>query len=100
MWHRGPDPTIGLLDERLVDLAGDELTFAEWFARWDAGSRAVIVDRLALPSRFGPEIGMHSQPLDGQGREHFTRDAGTSRAGSGGAAKLGRDHDHERAAGN
>ncbi len=46
--HRGPDPTIGLLDERLVGLAGDELTFAEWFARWDAGSRAVIVDRLAL----------------------------------------------------
>ena len=44
------------LDARLDDLAGDELTFAEWFTRWDSGPRPLIVDRVALNrAGFGPK---------------------------------------------
>ncbi len=46
------DEVISSLDLRLDESTGDELTFAEWFARWDSGPRAVIVDRLSL-SRAG-----------------------------------------------
>ena len=45
-----------LLDERLDESPGGELTFAEWFARWDSGPRAPIVDRLSLSrTGFGPK---------------------------------------------
>ncbi len=58
---RGSDEAIRSLDDRLGESGGDELTFAEWFARWDAGPRAVIVDRLSLyRAGFGSEVGMHS----------------------------------------
>ncbi len=44
------------LDERLDESIGGELTFAEWFARWDSGPRALIVDRLSLSrAGFGPK---------------------------------------------
>ena len=44
------------LDARLEEAAGDELTFAEWFTRWDSGPRPVLVDRVALARQgFGPK---------------------------------------------
>ena len=58
---RGPtdrisDELMRSLDERLEESAGGELTFAEWFSRWDSGSRAVIVDRLSLSAAgLGPK---------------------------------------------
>ena len=55
----GPDPdarVLSALDDRLADSAGDELTFAEWFARWDTDARPLIVDRVALNrAGFGPK---------------------------------------------
>lgn len=36
------------LDGRLGRPAPEDLTFAEWFSRWDAGPTPVLVDRLAL----------------------------------------------------
>ena len=47
---------ISTLDLRLDESTGDEWTFAEWFARWDSGPRAVIIDRLGLNrAGFGPK---------------------------------------------
>jgi hypothetical protein len=44
------------LDARLDDLAGLELTFAEWFTRWDSGARPLLVDRVALEREgLGPK---------------------------------------------
>jgi hypothetical protein len=59
LWRRGWEllrgPTDGMsdelmrsLDQRLDESAGGELTFAEWFSRWDSGPRAVIIDRISL----------------------------------------------------
>ena len=44
------------LDLLLVDSASDELTFAEWFSRWDSGPRPILIDRVSLSSAgFGPK---------------------------------------------
>ncbi len=44
------------LDDMLVDSPSDELTFAEWFSRWDSGPRPIVIDRLSLSSAgFGPK---------------------------------------------
>ena len=49
------DDTFRLLGDRLADSVSAELTFAEWFSRWDAGPWPVIIDRVALSSAgFGP----------------------------------------------
>ena len=43
------------LDARVAADSGDELTLAEWFARWDAGRWPLAIDRLALAeARLGP----------------------------------------------
>src|SRR5262249_43052469 len=43
------------LDEQLDLSAQGELTLAEWFSRWDAGQRPIVIDRLALGSAgLGP----------------------------------------------
>ena len=47
---------LSSLDDRLVDSTGEELTFAEWFTRWDSGPRPLIVDRVSLNrAGFGPK---------------------------------------------
>ena len=47
---------LRLVDDRLADSLSAELTFAEWFSRWDAGSWPVVVDRVALSSAgLGPK---------------------------------------------
>ena len=47
---------LRVLDLRLVDLVSDELTFAEWFCRWDAGPWPIVVDRISLSSAgYGPK---------------------------------------------
>ena len=47
---------LRLLDDRLADSVSAELTFAEWFSRWDAGPWPVVVDRIALGSAgLGPK---------------------------------------------
>jgi hypothetical protein len=44
-----------VLDNHLADPTADELSFAEWFSRWDSGPWPVVIDRLALYSAgFGP----------------------------------------------
>jgi hypothetical protein len=44
------------LDDKLVDSASDELTFAEWFSRWDSGPRPILIDRVSLNfAGFGPK---------------------------------------------
>jgi hypothetical protein len=44
------------LDDKLVDPAADEMTFAEWFSRWDSGPRPIVIDRVALDAAgFGPK---------------------------------------------
>jgi hypothetical protein len=57
------------LNNLLLAPPSDELTFAEWFSRWDSGALPVVVDRLALhsaglgprsqcvPSRVGADLG-------------------------------------------
>jgi hypothetical protein len=53
-----PDPAGRLrqLDGRLGRPAPDELTFAEWFTRWDSGPWPVVIDRLALSAAgLGPK---------------------------------------------
>ena len=82
------DELMRSLDERLDESAGDELTFAEWFARWDSGPRAVIIDRLSLYRAWvGAEVGVQSEPLGGEARGHFARDARTTRPGAGGVSE-------------
>ena len=39
---------LRLLDDKLADTAAAELTFAEWFSRWDSGPWPVVIDRVAL----------------------------------------------------
>jgi hypothetical protein len=44
------------LDDRIGRPAPDELSFAEWFSRWDAGPWPVVIDQLALGSAgLGPK---------------------------------------------
>ncbi len=53
---RGQDGEFyAALDERLGAVRSEELTFAEWFTRWDSGPRPLVVDRLALDAAgLGP----------------------------------------------
>jgi hypothetical protein len=64
---RGPDgDTVNRLDDALSKVTAAELTFAEWFTRWDSPAMPLVIDRLAvssigygprspcLPSREGP----------------------------------------------
>jgi len=47
---------LRVLDDRLVDSVSAELTFAEWFSRWDSGPWPVVIDRVSLDSAgFGPK---------------------------------------------
>ena len=44
------------LDSQLAQGVPDELTFAEWFTRWDSGPWPIVIDRLALNSAgLGPK---------------------------------------------
>jgi hypothetical protein len=53
--HRDRE-VLRLLDDRLADSVSAELTFAEWFSRWDAGPWPVVIDRVALGSAgLGPK---------------------------------------------
>ncbi|APW64015.1 hypothetical protein [Paludisphaera borealis] len=57
---RRPTPVLGeeglrALDEQLTNAASRELTFSEWFTRWDSGSFPVVIDRLSLVAEgYGP----------------------------------------------
>ena len=65
------DETLRRLDETLAGTSFEELTFAEWFTRWDSGTTPLIIDRLALSaaghgprSRCTPNrVGPRGQPL-------------------------------------
>ncbi|MBV8126359.1 MAG: hypothetical protein JO114_01695 [Planctomycetaceae bacterium] len=65
------DETLRWLDETLAGTSAEELTFAEWFTRWDSGTTPLIIDRLALSaagrgprSRCTPNrVGPRGQPL-------------------------------------
>ena len=47
---------LRVLDDRLVDSVSAELTFAEWFSRWDSGPWPVVIDRVSLSSAgLGPK---------------------------------------------
>jgi len=47
---------LRVLDHQLVDSASAELTFAEWFTRWDSGPLPVVIDRVSLNSAgLGPK---------------------------------------------
>ncbi len=51
----GPLDGLALLDGRLGRPPADELSFSEWFARWDAGPWPILLDRVALGSAgLGP----------------------------------------------
>ncbi|MGA9922826.1 MAG: hypothetical protein WBQ29_05435 [Isosphaeraceae bacterium] len=65
------DEILRRLDETLAGTPSEELTFAEWFTRWDSGTTPLIIDRLALSaaghgprSRCTPNrVGPRGQPL-------------------------------------
>ena len=65
------DETLRRLDETLAGTSSEELSFAEWFTRWDSGTTPLIIDRLALSaaghgprSRCTPNrVGPRGQPL-------------------------------------
>ena len=47
---------LGTLDGLLSLANSDELTFAEWFTRWDSGPLPIVIDRLAIGSAgLGPK---------------------------------------------
>jgi hypothetical protein len=47
--------TLRRLDDVLSPISGEELTFAEWFARWDIPTHPLFIDRLALNAAgYGP----------------------------------------------
>jgi hypothetical protein len=39
---------LRILDDRLTTSVSGEMTFAEWFSRWDAGPWPVVIDRVSL----------------------------------------------------
>ena len=43
-----PADRLGQLDGRLGRPAPENLSFAEWFSRWDSGPWSIVVDRLAM----------------------------------------------------
>ncbi|MGP0062350.1 MAG: hypothetical protein ACLQGP_01945 [Isosphaeraceae bacterium] len=48
--------SLRTLDAQLEQGMGNELTFAEWFTRWDSGDRPIVIDRLALNAAgLGPK---------------------------------------------
>ena len=50
------ESVLRLLDEKLADRAPTELTFVEWFSRWDSGPWPVVIDRVALTAAgLGPK---------------------------------------------
>src|SRR5207247_7726976 len=52
----GDAAQLRALDDQLLQTPADELTFAEWFCRWDSGDWPVVIDRLALNSAgLGPK---------------------------------------------
>jgi hypothetical protein len=53
---RVPSPeTLQQLDDGLSASSSEELTFAEWFARWDSPTHPLLIDRFALSSSgYGP----------------------------------------------
>ena len=54
--RRQDEDVLRLLDDRLADSVSAELTFAEWFSRWDSGPWPVVIDRIALSSAgLGPK---------------------------------------------
>ncbi len=53
------------LDDRLSGGAFADLTFAEWFSRWDSGPWPVVVDRLALGA---VGVGPKSQCISASGK--------------------------------
>jgi len=46
--RKASEETLHRLDLALASTSSEELTFAEWFARWDSGTIPLIIDRLAL----------------------------------------------------
>jgi hypothetical protein len=64
------------LDDRLVNLASDDLSFGEWFTRWDAGSRPVVIDRLSLDlAGLGPKSPCVLNRLANQDRSTISKAA-------------------------
>jgi hypothetical protein len=63
------------LDDRIRGTGPDELSFAEWFSRWDSGPWPIVIDRLALgsaglgpksscaPGRLPPDRRLYAQAL-------------------------------------
>ena len=50
------DETLRRLDETLAGALSEDLTFAEWFTRWDSGTMPLLIDRLALSGAgLGPK---------------------------------------------
>jgi hypothetical protein len=53
---RQDEDVLRPLDDRLADPVAAELTFAEWFSRWDSGRWPVVIDRIAFQSAgLGPK---------------------------------------------
>ncbi len=46
--HSPSEETLRQLDEVISSLFSQELSFADWFTRWDSGTTPLVVDRLAL----------------------------------------------------
>ena len=54
--HPKNEQVLRLLDDKIADREAAELTFAEWFTRWDSGEWPVIIDREALSALgLGPK---------------------------------------------
>ncbi len=54
--HAKNEQVLRLLDDKIADREAAELTFAEWFSRWDSGQWPVIIDRVALSAvGLGPK---------------------------------------------
>jgi hypothetical protein len=57
------------LDAALDDPTGLELSFAEWFTRWDSGPRPLLIDRVALDREgWGPKSVCTSSRASSVGR--------------------------------
>ena len=87
------------LDTRVDDPAGLELTFAEWFTRWDSGQRPLLVDRVALDREgFGPKSVCTSSRASAEMTERCARNTGTARTQTGDLSERALDHDGNRGA--
>ena len=73
------DVLLRRMDEAMRSAAPDELSFAEWFSRWDSGTTPVIVDRLALLSLgHGPRSRCVPFGQDSGNRDRLPEDPGHS----------------------